>query len=109
MEVDYRYQEYGETFLFFLRPILNNLIDKSSRKEYKSKLIEELKGYTFIKRTKKDPAHPNSVEARRRKIEITFRNAHNPEETAEAIISALHGFYLAPTQNRIKRYIENNL
>ncbi len=108
MEVEYRYQEYGEVYLFFLRPIIEHVIPDNQREKYKSRLITRLKEYQFTKRSKKDPAHPNSVEVRGN-IEIIFKNIFNPEETAEAIITSLHGYYLAPTQNRIKRYIENNL
>lgn len=94
---------------FFLDSIINNLIPENSRKEYKLRLIQELKDYNFIKKRKKDPAHPNSVEAREGKIKIDFETFLNPEETANALITILHGFYLANTQNRVKNYIVDRL
>lgn len=108
MEVNHRYQEYGEAYLFFLHSIIDKIVPEGRKNEYKSKLIEKLKGYQFMKRGKKDPIPPNSVEARK-KIKIMFKDIYSPEETAESLITVLQGYYLVNTQERIKKYIVENL
>ncbi len=106
--VDKRYMEFGEVFLYLLKPLINNMIPEDKRQDYRSKLINKLHKYTFVNRKKTSKAHENSV-VKRKIIEIKFEDIYSPEHTAEALITALHGFYNANTQNKIKEYIGNNL
>jgi hypothetical protein len=105
--VKYRYEEFGEAYLFMLRPIVEG-IPENFREEFRSKLIKKLQDHKFEKRRKKDPEHPKSIKARK-KLDIGFENSCDPEHVAEAVITCLQGYYLAHTARKIKRYIERNL
>jgi len=102
-----RYEEVGEAYLFFLRPILDD-IPKNKRRNFKSKLIKELKKYKFQPKKKNEPPHPNSIEVRGKYKEVK-RNYNNPKDIFDVMLIQMHPYYVARTQNRIKKYIENNL
>ena len=105
--VNHRYQEYGEAFLFFLHPMID-LVNERFRDEFRERVKKRLEDYTFKERKNSDPSHPESVVVKKER-EIGFESIRSPEDIADALITALHGYYLAPTQNRIKHYIEDNL
>ncbi|MBU2562231.1 MAG: hypothetical protein KKF68_01050 [Nanoarchaeota archaeon] len=109
MNVNYRYEEFGEAYLFFIKPIFEGL-PQELRESYRLRFIQMLKNHTFQPKKKRDPAHPRSVEARKeRGIEIKFKDSKDPEQIAMAVITSLEGYYLAPTQIRVKNYIIKNL
>jgi len=107
MEVDYRYHEYGEAGIFLLRLSLDR-IPVSEREIFRLGLIDKIKKYEFVKKTKEDPPHPNSV-ASRKKIKTSFEHRFSLENTFQAFVTFMQGYYQKGTAERVKRYIVDNL
>lgn len=103
----YKYEACGDSVLFFLKLTIDR-ITPEKREDFKSEIIKGLEKYAFIERSKEDPEHPESMR-NRKKIPWPELDHDNPEDSARAIIQILHPYYVSDTQNRVKKYIENNL
>lgn len=86
-----------------------NQVPSDKREEYKSKIIKKLEDYAFTGRKSTDSPHPESMLLRKGKIAWDDLNYENPEDVARAVITTLLPYYVAETQNRIKKYIIKNL
>ena len=97
----------GEAYLFWIRGLIKDL-PENEREEFKSELIERLNNYEFMGRKKIDPPHPERIGVIEEPL-FDQRDPTNPDDVFETILVLMHPYYVANTQNRIRRYIIKNL
>ena len=102
-----RFEKTGRAYVFLLRGLIRNM-PRGKRDNFRSELVKKLRNYKFEERGKKDPPHPNSFRLLGDE-DFLPEDVTNPQDVFEATIIQINPYYVAKTQNRIKKYIEENL
>ncbi len=101
-----RTRQVAEAYLFLIANSVKSMAGEDKR-DFISGLVDILQKQRFVRRSKDDSLHPNDL--RVKDIEDIPQDSDNPKESARAIITMLHPYYNADTQNRVLKYVIKGL